>query len=261
MVACSASNVEVIDAVMKFARAAFRGSWKKVTERPMMKFSLAVLTTTAAVVLSAMPGGIPSARAGDLGDGGYGAAPYGHHQPYYSGQDDDHDDGRNSGRYGRSERNDDDGGGDDDDDRRSYSHSGDDNDDNGDYDNGDNDNGDYDDQGDLDQRSDNFAPRRYGSTKDGYEPEPRAGIVRPHRAGCVPGWKVKRRLIGGGWADFQLNNYGQGVAVIRARRVHTGRGFILKVDGCTGEVLSSVPLGNRYYSDGRPTPRRYSWRN
>lgn len=214
----------------------------------MSKISLAALAATA-VLLAAMP----SALAGDLGDGGYGTRAYGDHQSYYSGENEYADP-----NYGRRDGDDDVNSNDDDNDddnynendNRSYSRSGDDDDDSDDG------NSIY-----SEHQHGNHRHCHHGSSDQGYAPAPRAGIVRPYRAGCLPGWQVKKRLIAQGWSDFQLKTFGQSVAVIRATRAYTGRTFILRVDGCTGETLSSVPAGNRHFSDGRPKPRRYSWRD
>jgi hypothetical protein len=181
----------------------------------MFKISFAALTATAALLASA-----PGALAGDLGDGGYGSHRYGEHRPYYSGQDNGRQD------YDHSDDQSDD---DDDDDT---DHAGNRNDD------------DDDDNGGNDDFEDQHAYQRDGSTKDGGDED------RHGRAGCVPGWKVKQRLIGEGWSHFKLSTYGRGEAIIRATRVHTGRKFELRLDGCTGQTLSSYPLdrGRRYSS-------------
>ena len=186
----------------------------------MLKLSISILAAAAGVLATA-----PMTLAGDLGDGGYGARTYGQHRPYYSGQDSYAD------RNGYRQDND------DDDDDQAYGKDNDDDDD----DNTGND--------DEDRRDGDHAYRHNGSVKDGdYEPAPHAGIVRPYRGNCVPGWRVKQRLVGEGWSHFRLNTYGRGVAVVRATRVHTGRPFVLRIDGCTGETLSSTPAGLRRYS-------------
>ena len=247
----------------------------------MPKLSFAALIATAAVLAAT-----PFAFAGDLGDGGYGSrgegygrraegyaprgegyAPraYGDHRPYDSGNDDEAD--QNYGRHQDA----DDGDNDDDDDDRA--------------DNRPNDGSDYDDGAENDDRDDGDRryrdgdrddPRfehRYGSTKDddpprGYDSAPRAYYDAPrayndaprlHRGICVPGWRVKQRLIGEGWSHFHLNAYGRGVAVVRAMRVHTGRPFVLRIDGCTGATLSSVPAGPRRWTNVRPDLRHSSW--
>jgi hypothetical protein len=205
----------------------------------MAKISTGVLAATVVLWVS-----MPSALAGDLGDGGYGARGYGQHRPYLSGESEYAD--PDYGRHDADDNGDSDDDDDDDDDNRSYSRSDDDDDD------------------DDDRRAHRHGDHRrchHRSSEQDYAPAPRAGIVRPHRTACLPGWQVKKRLIAQGWTDFHLKTYGPNVAVIAATRAHTGRAFILRVDGCTGETLSSVPSGNRHFSDGRPKPRRYSWRD
>lgn len=200
----------------------------------MPRFRLATLA--AAALLQATP----LALAGELGDGGYGGHVYGQQQPYYSGED--NDGGQDYGR--RGEAGDD---GEDDEDR---------------YDN----NGaqghaqygrggaPYDQRGAPYDDGSEYEERRtqrhsyQGSTKDGYVPRHEADVDRPHRGACVPGWRVKQRLIAEGWSNFHLNTYGRGVAVVRATRVHTGRPFVLRIDACTGQTLSSIPADRRRYS-------------
>ncbi len=192
----------------------------------MSHFTLAAVAAAVALL-----GAGSSVRAGDLGDGGYGQP-----RPYYSGQYDHQD---NS--YNRHADVDDD---DDDDDYEDTA------------------------EGSADYEFEHYAERyiergpvHRGSTKDDYVPAPRARgpIVRPHRAGCVAGWQVKKSLINDGWGQFRLKNFGQGVAVVRAKRVEDGRPFVLKIDGCTGEVLSSMPVDGRRW-EGREQ-RRFSYRD
>ncbi len=196
----------------------------------MFKFSLATLTSAMAVS-AVLVASVPSAQAGDLGDGGYGARSYGSHRPYFSGQPDFNGQDDGGDRYSQ---------------RQDYGASSDDGDDDDDGINGQDGDQDGDQSGDNDDgddRQEHHAYRHEGSTKDDDYRAP------PHRAGCVPGWKVKQRLIGEGWSNFKLSTYGRGEAIVRATRVHTGRRFELRLDGCTGQTLSSYPLdGNRRYS-------------
>ena len=208
---------------------------KALEKRPMHKFCLTAKSSVPVMAaLAALIGTAPTAFAGDLGDGGYGARAYGRSQPYYSGQDDyadrngqDDDDDNDDGDHAYNRHNSDD---DDDDDNIIE-------------------NDDDHDEARCRRRDHHHtnAYRYNGSTKDdGYAPQ--ASIVRPHRGGCVQGWQVKQRLIGEGWSSFRLNNFGQGIAVVRATRVATGRPFELRIDGCTGETLSSRPADYSRYS-------------
>ena len=169
-----------------------------------------------------------------MGSGAYG------HKPYYSGE------GEYEGRtYGR--RDDDEYLGEDH--ARVYNDDDDDDDQEGDDDADDDggDDGQY-----REHRYEKHSYRYEGSVKDGYAPVPPAAVYSDRQRGgaCVPGWRVKQRLTGEGWTNFKLNTYGRGVAIIRATRAHTGRQFVLKVDGCTGETLASKPQGlhDRRYS-------------
>lgn len=195
----------------------------------MSHFSMAALAAVA-VMFAAAP-----ASAGDLGDGGYGQGSYGQ-KPYYSGQTDD--EGRVYGRRDEQDYTGDEHAGVYNDDDDSDGDDGDEGDDDGDDQGGDN--GDY-----REQRYEKHSYRHEGSVKDGYAPVPPAAVYSHRNRGgaCVPGWRVKQRLTGEGWTNFHLKTYGRGVAIIRATRAHTGRPFVLKIDGCTGETLSSWPHG------------------
>lgn len=198
----------------------------------MSRFAIAALSSAIILISNA-----PFAAAGDLGDGGYGER-LGRHRPYMSGETYDPAYGRNDDADDEDDRNDD---------RYSRRDDGDDDDNDDDY---------------AGTGVEEYDFHHYGSLKDDDDGGPRGHgvIVRPHREGCVQGWQVKRRLIGEGWRGFRLSTYGNGVAVIRAVRVHTGRPFILTVDGCTGETVSSVPVEPRRHF-GQVGPRRFSWRN
>ena len=191
----------------------------------MSMFKLAVLTASAALLAAA-----PSALAGDLGDGGFGPRAYGMHRPYMSGQDAYPD------QYGRDREYNNYNDYSDDNANRS------DNDDDDDDNWAGNDSDDSDDGSYEEHHAYRHEYRHHGSTKD--DDDPRIG----NRAGCIPGWRVKQRLIGEGWSNFELSTYGHGEAIIRATRSHSGREFELRLDGCTGETLSSYPLdrGPRY---------------
>ena len=212
----------------------------------MSQFSLVALSAAAALLAAAS-----SVSAGDLGDGGYGPRVYGQ-QPYYSGQ------GEDPGSNYSNRGDDDDDNANDDDDHASTR------DEDNDDDDADNDNDNDDDSNNTgEHHPERHSYRHEGSVREGYPPVPSANVYshRDRAGACVPGWRVKQRLTGEGWSNFHLNNYGRGVAVIRATRVHTGRPFVLRIDGCTGNTLSSVPAGQRQLSDGGYDERRHSSRN
>ena len=191
------------------------------------------LFSLAAVVAAAFSLTTP-ALAGDLGDGGYR---YGG-RPYLSSDDEGSD------RYSyRGQRDDDDDRGDDDDDARDNSANDDDDDDDG-------------------RR---YANRDHRQHRDYREPPRDRGYGEPrhHKSGrCQPGWRVKQRLQADGWTRFRLASFGEGVAVIRAERRHSGRPFLLKIDGCDGRTISARPVYGRDWSGYSNTPAvRYSFKD
>jgi hypothetical protein len=74
---------------------------------------------------------------------------------------------------------------------------------------------------------------------------------------CLPRHEVRRRLRLEGWSDFHDVELRANTALLRARRLN-GDLYDLKVDRCTGSVISALPL-ERYvpgpYAYG---PRRWS---
>lgn len=56
---------------------------------------------------------------------------------------------------------------------------------------------------------------------------------------CVPGPYIKRLLEDEGWTGFRTGALDEDVAVMRAKRADTGRAYELRIDMCTGEILSA----------------------
>jgi hypothetical protein len=86
-----------------------------------------------------------------------------------------------------------------------------------------------------------------GSIKDGYpvpvQPPARYSEPQPRhdRYACLDRWQIKRELRREGWTDLRpVGDDGQRVGV-RARRIDSGRVFVLRVDRCSGEVLAARP--------------------
>lgn len=107
------------------------------------------------------------------------------------------------------------------------------------------------------------APDEYrgGSIKDGYPepvPPPRYGEGR-YRAetACVPRWQIKRRLRDEGWVDLWPVDREGPIGSLKARRIHSGRMFVLDIDKCTGEIVHARPQFLRTYGAYDP-PR---WRD
>lgn len=108
-----------------------------------------------------------------------------------------------------------------------------------------------------------------GAIKDGYPvpmpppkyadtppPPPRAlPPKRVDRFACLDSYEIERRLAHDGWTHIRAVNTRRGVTHIRARRVDTGRPFSLRVDRCSGELISARP-GPRVFGGYRPWPER-----
>ena len=88
-------------------------------------------------------------------------------------------------------------------------------------------------------------PRRYSYV----DPAP------PYAGHCLPREVIRHRLADRGWHDFHAAELRGEVALVHARRP-SGRLFALKVDRCSGDVLSASPLEGRFgpYAHG---PRRW----
>lgn len=76
--------------------------------------------------------------------------------------------------------------------------------------------------------------------------------------GCVPRAEIRHALKAHGWYDFHDVELRGEIALLRARR-HSGRLFDLRVDRCTGEIVSARPLDHRADGPLAYGPRRH-WR-
>ena len=77
--------------------------------------------------------------------------------------------------------------------------------------------------------------------------------------GCVPRAEIRHALSADGWYDFHDVELHGGVALLRARRA-SGRPFDLRVDRCSGVIISARPLDDRAYGPfayGRRHGRTY----
>jgi hypothetical protein len=106
----------------------------------------------------------------------------------------------------------------------------------------------------YDDRASPEPPR--GSIKDGYPvpmPPPRAEApppppryverppVRVDRYACLDRWQIRRRLRGEGWSGIRPMGGNGGIVDIRARRFDSSSMFHLRVDRCSGAVLTARP--------------------
>lgn len=100
-----------------------------------------------------------------------------------------------------------------------------------------------------------------GSIKDGYPvpvpppaasaPPPRYAERPPVRveryerheryAACLDRWQIRRELRREGWRDIRPLGGDGTIVHVHARRAGSGRPFDLRVDRCSGEVLSARP--------------------
>jgi hypothetical protein len=96
-----------------------------------------------------------------------------------------------------------------------------------------------------------------GSLKDGFGPPPPRFADRSYgRYGnCLPRWQVRNRLRGEGWVDLRPLDRRDGWALLRARRIDSGRVFTLRIDRCSGEIVDARPHYLRAF--GAYAPRRW----
>ena len=108
-----------------------------------------------------------------------------------------------------------------------------------------------------------------GAIKDGYpvpQPPPVYGEAAPpplppkraHRFACLESWQIEERLSDDGWVDLDARSTRQGVTRINARRDDTGRPFTLRVDRCSGELISARP-SYKVLGEHRPRYRDHRW--
>ncbi len=75
---------------------------------------------------------------------------------------------------------------------------------------------------------------------------------RGHRHACLPPWRIKSRLKSDGWEKFRDVSHNGKTVVVRASRCDTGRRFLLRVDRCSGAIVSAHSEHNRRYGSYRP---------
>lgn len=96
--------------------------------------------------------------------------------------------------------------------------------------------------------------KRYGASPPRHLP--------PKRFACLESWEIERTLARDGWTRIHALSTRRGVTRIRARRYDSGRPFVLRVDRCSGELISARPslrvFGVRDYGTWRP--RRWAGR-
>lgn len=109
-----------------------------------------------------------------------------------------------------------------------------------------------------------------GAIKDGYPvpmPPPAYGEAAPlrplppkrvGRVACLESWQIEHRLRDDGWTDIDARSTRRGVTRIDARRDDTGRPFTLRVDRCSGELISARP-SYKVFGEHRPRYRDHRW--
>lgn len=102
---------------------------------------------------------------------------------------------------------------------------------------------------------------RYAADDDDYD-DKRLSAPRDYRYGeryadaCTPRHVIRDRLYRQGWNDFQEIDLRRRMAVVEARRPN-GLPYRLKIDRCTGDIVSAQPMApvpSRPYAYG---PRRH----
>lgn len=78
----------------------------------------------------------------------------------------------------------------------------------------------------------------------------------PVVARCAPRAEIRDRLLRDGWHDFEEVDVRSRVAVVEARRPD-GLPYRLKIDRCSGEVVSAHPLAPVYGGSYAFRPRRF----
>lgn len=108
-----------------------------------------------------------------------------------------------------------------------------------------------------------------GAIKDGYPVPmgpPTYGEAAPpplppkrvDRFACLESWQLEERLRHDGWTDLDARSTRRGVTRINARRDDTGRPFTLRVDRCSGELISARP-SYKVFGEHRPHYRDHRW--
>ena len=90
--------------------------------------------------------------------------------------------------------------------------------------------------------------RRYTETpsRDGYG-----------RGGCTPKDEIQHRLTREGWSGFHAPEVvDRDTAFVKARRP-SGRLFEIKLDRCSGDILSARPIEPRFYGPNNYGPHTY----
>ncbi|HRN83897.1 MAG TPA: hypothetical protein PK857_03680 [Hyphomicrobium sp.] len=107
-----------------------------------------------------------------------------------------------------------------------------------------------------------------GAIKDGYPvpmPPPAYGEAAPplppkrvDRFACLESWQIEERLRDDGWTDIDARSTRRGVTRMNARRDDTGRPFTLRVDRCSGDLISARP-SYKVFGEHRPPYRDHRW--
>ena len=109
-----------------------------------------------------------------------------------------------------------------------------------------------------------YKHRRYSERHSYVEHEPpppvppRRVYDTPRHGGhaCVPRAEIRHGLKADGWYDFHDIELRGEIALLRARRP-SGQLFDLRVDRCTGEIVSARPLDRRASGPYAYGPRRH----
>jgi hypothetical protein len=103
---------------------------------------------------------------------------------------------------------------------------------------------------------------RYAEVDDDFDDKRLAPPARVYRFSdrsgydCTPRRVIRDRLYREGWHDFHEIDLRNGVAIVEARRPN-GLPYRLKIDRCSGDVVSARPLGPVPRGPYAYGPRRY----
>ncbi len=90
---------------------------------------------------------------------------------------------------------------------------------------------------------------RYGAVEEYWEdrdPDWRGPRRHSHYdRHCVPRDEVRRELIRDGWRNFRHAEARGSYALVEARRGYSDRPYLLKIDRCSGHIVSADPIAPR----------------
>lgn len=108
---------------------------------------------------------------------------------------------------------------------------------------------------DLEERADAYHDREVYDDKR-IVTRRRYSYAAPLVAQCAPRAEIRDRLLREGWHDFEEIDVRHRVAIVEARRPN-GLPYRLKIDRCSGDIVSARPLAPVYGGPYAFRPRRF----